>query len=304
MANLSLNQKYTNYTERSAGSAASKFGQLIGTAFEYAVVNEISHYLQEHHPDYEIKQATDGQISRLNMFGGKIRQVDNTITPKDSDDPVALLETKWLKDGRHHNDKGAWILQLREIRKKYSTIRGTSAILIGFWTTDVVLFLMNEGQVEAVRIATDEQIYKSFQPHLDKYLKEKGLPPYIFDTKLTRDKYQRAWDLANFIQWLDKKEKLVELAQSWLLLVHQEEQESGKTGKQKIIDALGTILKPIQAPKPVKWDITIEVDSGNLIHKEFSGENVAALLEEVQEFILKNSQPDNILKIIKPTTRH
>jgi hypothetical protein len=110
------------YTANSAGPAASKFGQMIGDAFANAVIDLIAEYLTEHFPEYTLLSGV-----RLKMFGGTLREMDNIIAPKDSDDPVALFESKWLKDGRHHNDKGAWILQFREIHKNYATVRGAVA---------------------------------------------------------------------------------------------------------------------------------------------------------------------------------
>lgn len=88
-------------------SAASKFGQMIGEAFEKIVFDHIQRYLAAQHPDYQIAQAGSGSKTTLELVGGLARQMDTIITPKNSDDPVALLETKWLKDARHHNDKGA-----------------------------------------------------------------------------------------------------------------------------------------------------------------------------------------------------
>lgn len=294
MSKRSIHQKSTQYTGNSAGSAASKFGQLIGTAFEIAVVEMIDSYLKNHHPDYEIIQA--GTLAGLNMAGGKERQIDNIIRPLDSDDPVAVMETKWLKDGRHHNDKGAWILQLREIRKSYPTIRGTAAILIGFWTSDVVVFLMNEGQVEAVLVATDEQVYKSLQSDLDTYLEQQGLEPLTLEVKLVRDQYQRAWDLANFVQWLDAQEQLLPLAERWLALTHPS--EPGLTGVDKIKRALDKFLTPLPAnPRISSWEVTLKVSTGNLIHLNFDDP------EELQDFLLQYSDPQEILKRITPKKR-
>lgn len=292
MIKRSVNQKNTHYTSNSAGSAASKFGQLIGTAFEAAVVEMIRDTLAAQHPDYEIIQARSG----LNMYGGNERQIDNIIHPIDSDDPVAVLETKWLKDGRHHNDKGAWILQLREVRKSYPTIRGTAAILIGFWTRDIVVFLMNEGQVEAVLVATDEQVYASLQPYLNDYLEQHGLESLVLNAKKALDKYERPWDLANFIQWLDAQGKLIPLAEQWLSLTHASEPDL--TGAEKIRRALDKFLTPLPAnPRVSSWEVTLQIDTGNLIHFKFDD------LEELQDFLLRYADPHEILKHITPRKR-
>jgi len=101
-------------------SSASKFGQMIGEAFEKVVIRLIKDYLQSDYPAYELLEPEEGRKrGTLELLGGNIRQLDTVITEIGSADPVALLETKWLKDARHHNDKGSWILQLREMQKKY-----------------------------------------------------------------------------------------------------------------------------------------------------------------------------------------
>lgn len=135
------------YTEADRG-AADKFGQLIGEAFEKAAITLIKDNLSLAHKEYELLEPKKGRSKvKLEMLSGSLRQLDTVIMAKDSDDPVALLETKWLKDARHHNDKGAWILQLREIKKKHATVRGAAAVLAGYWTEGVRVVLMSEGGV-------------------------------------------------------------------------------------------------------------------------------------------------------------
>jgi hypothetical protein len=86
----------------------SHIGQLIGEVFEYVVFRFVSQYLRKNHPDFTILAPEEGKkLLTLNMPGGVKRQLDTVITFSDSEDPVALLETKWLKDGRHWTDKGA-----------------------------------------------------------------------------------------------------------------------------------------------------------------------------------------------------
>ena len=152
----------------------SRIGQIIGEAFEVAVIKFIRSYLRKNYPEYVILNPEQGKkLLTLNMPGGIKRQLDTVIAPKYSADPVALLETKWLKDGRHWNDKGAWILQLREVRKSYPTVRGAAAILAGFWNEGVRVLLRDEGgRIDMILVATDEEVYKSIQPYLDKALKK------------------------------------------------------------------------------------------------------------------------------------
>jgi len=84
-------------------SPASSFGQIIGEVFAEVVIEFIQKYLDEKYADYELLQPEEGKrLIRLEMTGGLPRQMDNVIALKNSSDPVALLETKWLKDGRHY----------------------------------------------------------------------------------------------------------------------------------------------------------------------------------------------------------
>src|SRR3972149_3931037 len=135
---------------------ASHIGQLIGEAFENVVIKFIKHYLKKKHPEFAILGPGHGKkLLTLEMPGGIKRQLDTVIVSIDSDDPVALLETKWLKDGRHWSDKGAWILQLREVRRNYPTVRGAAAILAGFWNEGVRVLLKNQGGgIDMILVAT------------------------------------------------------------------------------------------------------------------------------------------------------
>jgi hypothetical protein len=99
-------------------------------------------------------------------------------------DPFSgTVGSKWLKDARHHNDKGAWILQLREISKQYSTVRGAVAILAGYWTEGVGLMLESNAGVRMILVATDEEVYSTLQQPLNEYL---GDETFVLDPGLMR----------------------------------------------------------------------------------------------------------------------
>jgi len=155
---------------------ASHIGQMIGESFEDVVIKFIKSYLKKNHSEFVILDPERGKkLLTLDMPGGIKRQLDTVIAAIDSDDPVALLETKWLKDARHWNDKGAWILQLREVRRNYPTVRGAAAILAGYWNEGFRVLLRNQGGgISMILVATDEEVYKSLQPHLDNALGSKS----------------------------------------------------------------------------------------------------------------------------------
>lgn len=284
------------YTSGDGRSAASKFGQLIGEAFEKAVFTFIHQYLETHHPEYEILQSEEqARKVTLDMMGGSARQMDTIIAPKGISDPIALLESKWLKDARHHNDKGAWILQLREVKKKYPTIRGAVAVLAGYWTEGVGIMLMSEGGIHMVWVATDEEVYSTLQPYLDDFL---GENTFVLDAHEMRVRYPRPWDLANFLTHLKGTGKLDVLAANWLDFTRDAREEKILRGTDLIASAISDLVSPLnQPPKPRQFQIAVQIDTGNTIYEEFAD------IEEAFNFMMKYNNPDEILKRITPRKR-
>ncbi|MGC1376655.1 MAG: hypothetical protein WA821_10540 [Anaerolineales bacterium] len=280
---------------------ASHIGQIIGEAFENVVIKFIKSYLKKNHAEYVILDPGQGKkLLTLNMPGGIKRQLDTVVAARNSDDPIALLETKWLKDGRHWNDKGAWILQLREVRRNYPTVRGAAAILAGFWNEGFRVLLRNQGGgIDMILVATDEEIYKSLQPHLDKALGNKS---FELNAKQIRGRFPEGHVevFDDFlIQYRDSGE-LYKLAKTWLnfgrAIESNDETVDGKILIQKALDAL---LKPLpESPKVSNFEITLEIETGNLIHKSFKD------LEELLDFINTHAQdPAKIRELISPKKR-
>ncbi len=280
-------------------SPASLFGQIIGDAFEHVVINFIEGYLVESYPDYELLKPQEGRhIITLDMAGGLKRQMDNVVIPKGSDDPVALLETKWLKDARHHNDKGAWILQLREVRKKHATIRGAAAILSGYWTEGVGVMLMSEGGIKMVLAATDEQVYSTLQGPLDEFL---GTDTFTLDARTMRDSYPRPRDLLKLAIFLEATGKLNAIAASWLEFDRLQTSDGAVLkGSDLIKAAIDELLAPLpDNPAISRFEIALQIDTGNTIYEEFSD------VEDVMEFLTRYwSSPQEILGRIMPKKKH
>ena len=280
---------------------ASHIGQIIGESFEVVVINFIKYYLKKKHPEYVILGPDEGKkLLTLDMPGGVKRQLDTVVAGADSDDPVALLETKWLKDARHWGDKGAWILQLREVRKNYPTVRGAAAILAGYWKEGVRVLLRNQGGgIDMILVATDEEVYRSIQPHVDKALGNKS---FQLNAKQIRgrfpEKYVESFD--DFLATIRESGELYKLAKSWLgfsrLIESTNETVNGKILIQRSLDGL---LSPIpENPKVSSFEITLEIETGNLIYKSFKD------LEEMLDFIQNNAQnPAKIRELISPKKR-
>jgi hypothetical protein len=283
------------YNQSTGSNAASKFGQMIGESFEKVVIDLIKDYIEQEYGDYQLLEAKQGKtIIKLEMFGGSLRQLDTVVITKDSEDPVALLETKWLKDARHHNDKGAWILQLREMKKKYATVRGAAAILAGYWTEGVAIILMSEGGVKMVLVATDEQVYGSLQKLLDEYLEN---DTFELDPREMRKSYPRPWDLANLLITLQAENRLEALAKSWLEFERERDAEGNiLIGTDLIKQALDELLAPLPSTPNIQgFQVALNIDTGNVIYQEF--DDVEALFEFVQTY---HKNPQKILERITP----
>lgn len=283
------------YTPQTAGSAASKFGQMIGEAFERVVIRLIAAHLEKFHANYKVLAPEAGrQIVTLQTLGGTPRRLDTVIVSKGSKDPVALLETKWLKDARHHNDKGAWILQLREMRNQYPTVRGAAAVLAGYWTEGVGIMLASNAGVKMVLVATDEEVYGTLQKPLDDYL---GDRTFRLDPVVMRQSYPNVHLLANFLIALHERNQLDEIAESWFYFPREADAEGNViTGGEKIKLVLGELLNPLPPnPQIARFDIALQISTGNTIYQEF--DDVESLIEFLQTY---TQNPDEILKRITP----
>ncbi len=284
------------WAEKDQSGAASRFGQLIGTAFATVVIAYIKDYLRDRHPGYILLEPEQGkQVIKLKMLGGTSRQMDTVIVPVDSREPIALLESKWLKDARHHNDKGAWILQLREVRKKYATLRGAVAVLAGYWTEGVGVMFKSEAGIRMVLVATDEEVYGTLQEPLSRYLEKNGLSAFPLIAEEIRVGLPRPWDLANCLEELNATNELISIAQSWLT-IPKPQAETLQVGGDFVGAAIDELLKPLpDNPKIERLEIALQIDTGNTIYCEFSD------MEQAIEFIQTHFQdPKNILKKIAP----
>lgn len=275
----------------------SHVGQLIGEALENAVIKLIKSHLKKNHPAFVVLRPEEGRkLLTLDMPGGIKRQLDTVVAPINSEDPVALLETKWLKDGRHWSDKGAWILQLREVRKNYPTVRGAAAILAGHWNEGVRVLLRNEGGgIEMILVATDDEVYDSIQPYLDNALGEKT---FRLDARKIRTRFPEQFVdvFDDFLVALKEKGELDKLAKQWLSFRRVDVDGKETNGKDLVRNALDELLRPLPAnPKINNFEITLEIETGNLIYRKFKD------LEELLDFINQNvTDPTKIINEISP----
>lgn len=267
--------------------------EIISDAFAGAVDSVISQYIQKAHPEYELLKADEGKtLVTLEKISGSKLQMDTTVVAKASQEPVALLESKWLKDARHHNDKGAWILQLREVKKRHATIRGLVAVLAGYWTEGVGVVLMSDAEIKMIHVATDEEVYSTLQPLLDEFL---GEATFAFDAKEMRESYPRPDDLVRLMLYLQEMGKLDSVAAKWLQFVRKEADQS-ISGEDRIKRAIDELLSPLPFnPVIQRFEIALQIETGNTIYEEFDD------FEKAVEFLQTYFQnPQEILRRIKP----
>ena len=86
---------------------------------------------------------------RLKNTLGQDKQIDHAI----KEDKVLrlIVETKWLKDQRHLNDKGSWILMMGDILLENKNLKGVVCVLAGPWES---MRTVIEKRAEAVIIPT------------------------------------------------------------------------------------------------------------------------------------------------------
>lgn len=58
---------------------------------------------------------------------------------------VALIESKYIRYGKHNRDKGSWIAAHAKLRRTYPTIRLSLVILVGTWSTSSRAMMENFG---------------------------------------------------------------------------------------------------------------------------------------------------------------
>ena len=78
----------------------------------------------------DLQPKEGGPLVRLLDDFGDLKQIDHAVF-KDNE-PRVIIESKWLKDKRHLNDKAAWIRQLEDIVTENS-VNKALLVLAGPW---------------------------------------------------------------------------------------------------------------------------------------------------------------------------
>lgn len=119
---------------RTVPAPENSLGQWIGYFIDEgttAILEEICPELStaKQNIDYGPKEG-ESQIKLKNTLGQE-KQIDHII--KINSQMAILVESKWLKDKRHLNDKGAWVLMMSDILLENPQLKGTVVVLAGPW---------------------------------------------------------------------------------------------------------------------------------------------------------------------------
>lgn len=151
-----------------------------------------------------------------------------------------------------------------------------------------------------ILVATDEEAYNSIQPYLDRALGEKT---FTLNARQIRSRFPEQYVdvFDDFLVSLKETGELNKLAKQWFKFPRTDLDGNQTNGQELVRRALDFMLQPLPAnPKINNFEITLEVETGNLIYRKFKD------LEELLDFINQNvTDPAKILEEIspKPTIR-
>ena len=117
----------------------SALGEAMGACMEAALSRFIEPLVLEHQSRLITKGPVNpktGRGTKLLMFDefGTKYSIDGVIL-NESNQPLVLLESKYIRYKKHNRDKGSWICHAHgEVRRFYSSIRSSIAVLAGNWS--------------------------------------------------------------------------------------------------------------------------------------------------------------------------
>lgn len=134
----------------------SSLGQWIG----YMIDSGTQAHLQEITDGWNAKRNTaawssgpkwgEPQVVLQNSLG-QSKQIDHVV--REGKKNRLIIEAKWLKDKRHLNDKGSWILMMADILSENPDLYGIVTVLAGPWESYREVF---EKKAEVIIAPLDE----------------------------------------------------------------------------------------------------------------------------------------------------
>lgn len=147
---------------RSSKAHASSLGQWIGAIVSDGTTQIWEEILCER-KDFKLKKPEAGKSrTYLSNTRGQEKEIDDIICDS-SGRPIIISESKWLKDARHLNDKGAWVALMSEVKQQNISVKGAVSILAGPWDAGGNTDALNH-VVQVVLIKTDD-VYDLLSHH-------------------------------------------------------------------------------------------------------------------------------------------
>lgn len=143
-----------------ASALGQRFGDILQIAMDISF-EEFADGLQ----DKGLKSIGGGKEK---VLSGDTQQIDGRLV-NSKEELIIIGESKWLKDQRHQNDKGAWIILLGDMCRANPTIKGVIALLAGPWTGTRHHKQMIKQGIKTIVITLDD---------FKKFLHEIGLTTY------------------------------------------------------------------------------------------------------------------------------
>lgn len=137
-------------TEKTVTNGGSAIGEAIGDLLELQVHNTFRKIEEENHIHFLTKygKTKAGKESKKLLLSddlGNEYNIDGLIISENGY-PLLLLESKYIRYTKHNRDKASWICNAHTaIRRHFSSIRASVAVLAGNWSSTSLAMLTSYG---------------------------------------------------------------------------------------------------------------------------------------------------------------
>ena len=170
-------------------NAASALGEKVGHMFEDAIRRNIIPTIEQCGFTAKPEKMKNGSNNKY--------QIDLVVRDK-KNNPVILIETKYIRYKKHNRDKGSWLCTAHyNLKKSHPTIRKLTAVLAGNWS-EPSLEMMRSFGMEIIRAPFGQfvDVLRGYSIEFDWPEKDKETPRkslIVFDA-LSGDKKKEIGD--------------------------------------------------------------------------------------------------------------
>jgi hypothetical protein len=109
-------------------------GQRIGEILQAMMDISFEEFVEEYSDTEGNPQLTSLGGGNMELITGNRKQIDGRIQNEEDNRIILIGESKWLKDQKHQNDKGGWILALPStLIPNYPSVSGMFCLFAGPW---------------------------------------------------------------------------------------------------------------------------------------------------------------------------